>query len=289
MEKKKVYFELITKWASFIASIVTILGIFIGTNYINNIANNIAATFTNNVNVNTEQKTMAEELYDAQNYVEQGMYESAMSIYQKWKNSSAEANINIGYLYSNGLGTEKDTEIAGMYYKIAYNMGEQQGLVNYLSINLAKPTSYAQTITALRCGYEENNEETIRFLDLLMTGKMSPDSSEELKKSAGKFWTLSEYEQKEKLDNYTLETNEYIEQLKDDKVPENTDFITYQLTTINGNEYLYKCIAGYVEVYDNETKEFYWEPVYDIKNYYSKHSKYFIYADLLFEEKFIRS
>lgn len=176
-----------------------------------------------------------------------------------------------------------------MYYKIGYNMGEQQGLINYLSINLAKPTSYAQTITALRYGHEENNAEVIRFLDLLMTGKMSPVSLGELRKSAGKFWALSEYEQKEKLDNYTLETNEYIEQLKDDKVPENTDFVTYQLTTINGNEYLYKCIAGYVEVYDNETNEFYLEPVYDIKNYYSKHSKYFIYADLLFEEKFIRS
>lgn len=72
MEKKKVYFELITKWASFIASIVTILGIFIGTNYIND----IEATFTNNVNVNTEQKTMTEEIYNAQNFVEQEMYES---------------------------------------------------------------------------------------------------------------------------------------------------------------------------------------------------------------------
>lgn len=90
------------------------------------------------------------------------------------------------------------------------------------------------------------------------------------------------------MQKYIIENVDYIEKLEDKDIPINTDFTEYQLTTINGNEYLYKTIAGYVEVYDDNTKSYHWEPVYDIKNYYTKHSKSFIYADLLFEEQFAK-
>ena len=156
-------------------------------------------------------------------------------------------------------------------------------------INLAKPTSYKQTITALRFGYEQNDEQTIKFLSLLITDKLESKYSDSLKDNAKKFWDLTEDEQIKKMLNYTIENVEYIEQLKDDEMPSDTDFTTYALTTINGNEYSYESIAGYVEVYDNTTGEYNWQPVYDIKNYYTKHSKHFVYADLLFSEKIITS
>lgn len=275
------------KWISFIASLATIFGVVIGTSYMYQITNGINASFsnTNNINVNAEPKTMEEELFEAQKYMSQEMYESAMRIYQKWRNSSAEANVNIGYMYSNGLGVAQDIEVASMYYITGYHMGNETGLINYLFVNLAKPTSYKQTITALRLGYDEENENTIKFIALLMTGKLESKFNSGLKEVAEAFWNLSEEEQIERLLKYTIENIEYIEQLQDEEMPSNTDFITYMYTTINGTEYLYKCIAGYVEVYNNLTETYNWMPVYDVKNYYSKHSKHFIYADLLFEEQ----
>ncbi len=280
-------FEKINKWISLVASIATIIGVIFGSSYIYKIANNINASFANinNVNVNTESKTMESELYEAQGYVAQGQYESAMKIYQKWQNSSAIANINIGYLYSNALGVEQDTEIAGTYYKKAHKMGDPRGLTNYLFINLAKPISYTQTITALRYGYDNENESTLKFLSLLITDSLESKYSNTTKTNADAFWNLDIQNQKELLLKYTIENVDYIEKLEDKDIPQDTDFTEYKLTTINGSEYLYKAIAGYVEMYDNDTKSYNWEPVYDIKNYYTKHSKHFIYADLLFDEQ----
>lgn len=279
-EKRSIF-----EWISVIANIATILGLIIGVSLFVNISNNITNhnSVQNNIDLVGQNKSMEEEIIDAQTYFKGGQYETAKNIYTKWKNSSDIAKVNLGFMYSNGYGAEVNLQEASKYYSQAYYQGNETALTNYLYINLFKPTSYEQTISALRLGYNANNEESIKFLAMLISGELSSKYSDRLKNIASEFWDLSFNEQKALLSNHTISSKEYILKPDNEKIPKDTDFKTYK--DVDG--LISKGINCYIEVYKQETQSFIWVPVYDVNDYYIAESFRFVYADLLFSEVFI--
>lgn len=273
------------KWVSFIANIVTILGIFVGSIYFYNISNNnelsLANKNENNLYVNANDNSMEKDLHDAKSYFEQGRYESAIELFETWENKSNEAKIYLGYIYSNGLGVEQNIQKAITYYKNSHETKDDISFKNYMYVNLYKPITYEQTITALRFGYEENNKETLEFLAYIETGKFEELEINNSKAIASKFWALTPDEQKEKLSNYTIENIEYVDKLRNNSLPKDTDFSNYQLVNM-AEEF----VTGYIEIYDGNSKKYNWQPVYDVREYYIKKSKHFSYSDLLFKESY---
>ena len=265
------------------ANIATIIGLIVGVSLVVRISNNINNSVQTNIDLNGYPKTMEEELIEAQTFFKGGQYESAKNIYLKWKNSSNVAKVNLGYMYSNGYGVTRNLQEASKYYSQAYYQGNEIALTNYLYIHLYKPTSYEQTISALRLGYNANNEETIKFLALIMTGQLNSKYDDGLKITASEFWNLTLDKQKEMLSEYTISDKEYILKEDDERLPKSSDFKTYK----DVDNLIDKGINCYIEVYKQETESFIWVPVYDINNYYVVESSRFLYSDLLFNESMI--
>lgn len=101
-------------------------------------------------------------------------YEEAFEEYIKCiEEDNAIAHLNIGYLYSHGLGCITDFEQAQHHYKEAIKLGKKkEGFDNYMALNLVRPIKMENTIAALQYGYEIEDRNTICYLSYLQTGIM---------------------------------------------------------------------------------------------------------------------
>lgn len=249
--------ETLKKYESLISLIgvmATIIGLFICTVTISNrIDANVSNTNTNEININTVPDDPVEQkFFEAQRYYQAGDYGNAMRIYQEIQNDKAVAKSNIGYLYAHGLGVEQNTRVASEYYRQAYEMGYEQALHNYISINLISPYGYAKTLDALKYGYEQNDETAIRYLAAALCSKMPDLPTGKLRELADEFIALDEDTQLLTLKSILQFANSEIVLFADDNPPDNTDFVRYVKTT---NTIIQREISGYVPLTDLETNE----------------------------------
>lgn len=248
--------ELLKKYESFVTLagiIVTIIGFFVCTTAISNsITANFSNVNTNEVNINgLTEKSVEQQFYEAQTYYQAGDYGNAMRIYREIQNDHAVAMSNIGYLFAHGLGVVQSTLDASKYYRQAYEMGNEQALQNYISINLTAPAGYAETLEALKYGYDQNSKTAILYLASAFCGQMPDLPAEKLREMADEFVTFDEDTQLMKLKGILeFASSEIV--LFADNPPDNTDFVRYERTksTITNRE-----IVSYRPITDSETGE----------------------------------
>ncbi len=181
----------------------------------------------NIINNYSEEKSVEQKLIEAQNYYLDGYYIKAYEIYAETKNESSIASINLGYLYSNGLGCKANFGLACRYYKQAYEQGLIEGLWNYLAINLNTPNSYEETIAALIYGFENDNEVAIQYLSYFESGEMYAELNENCKQKAQIFVERETYEQIDMLKEKLCLRSAEMVRFEDENIPKDTDFKTY--------------------------------------------------------------
>lgn len=187
----------------------------------------INAQFGNITNNYQEEISLEKRLIEAQNYYLDGYYIKAYEIYEECHNTSAIASINLGYLYSKGLGCKADFSLACRYYKQAYEYGLKEGLANYLAINLMSPNSFEETLSALAYGFEYDDETAIYYLSYFETGTMYGQLYDFCRQNAEKFLAKATYKQVETLKDKLVLRNAEMIRLESAEVPEDTDFKTY--------------------------------------------------------------
>lgn len=237
-------------------------------------------------NYYTKDKSVAEELQNAQNAYAAGEYSYAVEIYKKYKDINPVAALNLGYLTSNGLGVQQSYDQAGQHYLNAYNMKLSKGLDNYLFIKLCKPNSLEDTLNALLYGISEGNEKAIMYAVYLQTDKLYTNA-ELIRDQASQFVDLNHQQQLDLLANKITDTDVYVESFAFENIPTNTDYKEYtdmdrsfthrfvadkltELTKINGQ---------WIEVEN---------PVYsfEVRNLFLVKCKGFNFAEQTFAETF---
>ncbi len=205
--------------------IIKAIALFLSTSVFITICTN--TQIGNIINNYSEEKSIEQKLIEAQNYYLDGYYIKAYEIYEEIKNESAIASINLGYLYSKGLGCDVDFELACRYYKQAYEKDLPEGLINYLSINLITPNSFEETISALIYGYANDNETAIKYLSYFETDVMYDEMYTFCKQNAKNFIDRESYEKIEKMKDKICLQNAEMVRIEEKHVPENTVFKTY--------------------------------------------------------------
>ena len=146
-----------------------------------------------------ETKTEAEEIIVAQDNFFSQDYHEAYKIYAKYCKTNAIACINLGYLYSKGLGVECDRKLAMQYYLQAYevfNMSE--GLSNYSALNFVMPSDIDGVLDAIQYIYKTGNSDSMKFIASLETKYLNLDS-ENTEKNASKFMSRTSEEKKNRI------------------------------------------------------------------------------------------
>lgn len=257
-------------------------------NTINNVGTiNRADTINNNYG---EKLTITQRLQNALNYYRNEQYELAFTEYIKCledDSNNAIANLNIGYLYSHGLGCSFDYNQACHYYEIAIRQGmKKEGIKNYLALNLTRPNNFESTIKALKCGYEEDDENTIRYLSYLENGTMYAKFEKNCRENAKLFIQKDIDNQTSNLENNLVVGSVEIKEIESRQVPNDTVFRTYTkyinewtkigTTTIRS---LIEENGEYKEILRNVSK------IGDIDYYIITNYK-FMFSDNLFSETF---
>lgn len=103
--------------------------------------NSITIVNNRNTYINlSEEESIHDQLLNAENFFNREAYSQSFDIYRKLSDRSDIANLNIGYMYSRGLGCKPNYEEACNKYKTAFEMGQKElALDNYLAINLLTP------------------------------------------------------------------------------------------------------------------------------------------------------
>lgn len=113
--------------------------------------------------------SIEECLEHAEKFYNQKQYDNVIKIYQHdYLSQNAIALNNLGYLYSKGLGVEKDDTEAKKYYLLAFEAGEKTGLSNYIVNNIISPHYLEDVLDALKLGYQYNEENTVRFVEAII-------------------------------------------------------------------------------------------------------------------------
>lgn len=235
-----------------------------------------------------EELSLEKKLVDAQNYYLDGYYIKAYEAYEEMHNESAVASLNLGYLYSKGLGCKSDFSLACRYYKQAHKKGLEEGLINYIAINLITPNSFEETISALLYGYENDNHVAIHYLSYFETGKMYGELYDCCRENAKNFIARDIYDQIEKIkDKLSLENAEMI-RIEDENIPKNTDFKTYtkydDLLELVGN----KSIQIPIEENGRILRELKHVNAYKTSPYYIISYYRFDFADYFAEESYYK-
>lgn len=144
-------------------------------------------------------KNEAEEMIMAQEKFYSQDYHAAFQIYAKYCDSNALACINLGYLYSKGLGVESDRKQAMHYYKKSYETFEMdEGLNNYLAMVFVTPTDINEILDAIDYAYRTNDDNSMRFIASLETMFLGLDS-ENTYSNAAKFMNYTTEEKRERI------------------------------------------------------------------------------------------
>ncbi|MBQ8794851.1 MAG: SEL1-like repeat protein [Clostridia bacterium] len=244
-----------------------------------------------NINIGTENRpsTTNEALVQAQDYYYSEKYYDALALYQEFANDSEIASINLGYMYSKGLGCTRDYELACDYYKKAYVLGSDEGLENYLAINFLSPNDIESCLIALEYGVEEGNSSAIKYAAFLHTGELFAVSDDTVKNYAEQFLDNDVYHQKEILSSKIVETSQQTRLLEQNYVPKNTEFEEYVLVGTIAKKYVSRYVTK-LEQIDDHTYLQVEVPVYSLVIYdnYTIKGLSFEYSDFVFSEKYYK-
>lgn len=265
------------KWASGVIALITALVTVFST-----------ATAIN-INLNTNKPLTANAaLVQAQDYFYSEKYYDALALYQEFSQDSKVAATNLGYMYSKGLGCDKDFKLACEYYKQAYTLGAEEGLDNYLAINFLSPVNLETTVEALKYGVNEKHSSAIKYAAFLQSGELFTVSNEQVLQIARQFFENSSYEQLKILESKKIETSQETELFAQDVMPENSEFKEYVLIGPSARRFISRYITKLEKLDGNwiETEV----PVYDFTTYnrYSVKSFDFQYADFIFSENYFK-
>jgi len=242
-----------------------------------------------NLNINTDiPLTVNKALVEAQDMYYSEKYTEALSLYQEFAKESGVASLNLGYMYSKGLGCKSDFKMACHYYKQAYSLGMEEGLDNYLAINFLYPNSFEDTLEALKYGVENNHMSAIKYAAFLETDMIFVTVNDEVCRSATSFLKQSLYSQLKVLETKNVETSSVIECIEVGSTPKNTEFKEYT--------YIEDTIKGYVSHYTTVLVKYNGqfvetiEAVHDIKMYnlYRVKNMNFECVEYLFSEDFYK-
>ena len=278
-------------------AIVTFFFVFVGLFAVDGIEKVISITGKNNIFANdiisttinnyyTDDKSVAEELRNAQNAFLVGEYSYAIEIYQKYKNENAVAALNLGYMYSTGTGCVSDFDEACKYYIKSYELGLDSGLENLMALNFLHPQSVDKTLEMFKYGIENKSPTAQKYSAFLMTEKVYSNINDIVSQKSKEFENLSITKQKQLLSNQVTEANHTTEFFKNDTIPSNTEFRQYKLIYQD----LQKYTAGTVTKLENDNGK--WievnVPVYDFAEYnlYLVGNYTYKYADIIFSENF---
>lgn len=236
----------------------------------------------------TENKTLAYKLYEAQTYYEAGNYSQAIAIYSNYADESAIACLNLGYMYSNGLGVNFNYKTACTYYQEAYEKGLAMGMSNYIALNLQRPQSYSDVTNALTYGINRGYVKAMLFATYFETGKMYADYSKEVFEHAVDFINRPQYEQDVKMKDKIYIYEVGLEKTYSESIPISTDFIKYNKTDIESVQPKdLKLVSALEFVEDGEYREEYVPVVdLDIIFYYQIYKYSFHCSRDLLEESF---
>ena len=197
------------------------------------------------------------------------------------------ANLNIGYLYSNGLGCNVNLDKAGQYYLKATELGlKDEGLDNYISLNLTKPTSLELVMEALRKGFYAKDENTIQYLSYLQTGTMYAKIEDSCYENAELFIQKIEENQQLNLEGNLVIGSVEIQKINGEYNPQDTIFRKYEKYA-NRIEAFEDGTTSKLILENGEYKEVL-EKVYNFDNfmYYIVTNYKFKFSDNIFSEKF---
>lgn len=240
-----------------------------------------------NLNIGTETAlTPNKALVEAQDMYYSEKYTEAISLYQEFATKSGIASLNLGYMYSKGLGCKRDFEMACQYYKQAYSLGIEDGLDNYLAVNLLYPNSYEDTLEALRFGVENNHISSIKHVAFLETDIIFATVNDEVRGYATNFLKKSAYSQTQVLKTKEVVSNRLVDYYEKGIVKTNSEFREY----IYIDDTLQTYIGHYTSVFTDIDGK--WvekiEPVYEVKEceLYCVNHLNFQCAEYLFSEDF---
>lgn len=236
----------------------------------------------------TEDKTLAYCLYEAQKHYKAGDYSQAIEIYSKYAEESPIACLNLGYMYSKGYGTKRNFDTACIYYKKAYEKGLSAGMDNYLAINLQTPQSCSDVTKALTYSINHGYVKAMLFSAYFETGKMYADYSQEVFEYAVDFINRPQYEQDTKMKEKIYISEVVLEKSYTNTVPESTDFVKYYATDIKSVEVENAKLLSVLEYADDDDFVETQVPVMDFKEvyYYKVYNYSFHCAMDLLEESF---
>lgn len=286
------------KMIAFVTAIITLVTTIIGLFAVGEIKNVVNTTEKNNyianndmiiINVNnfyTDDKSVAEELRNAQNAFLVGEYSYAIEIYKKYKDYNAIAALNLGYMYSTGTGCVSNFDDACKYYLKAYELGLVKGLENLLAMNFLNPQSVDKTLEMFVYGVENNNSLAQKYSAFVMTDKLYSNVNDIVLQNAKMFLDLSVAEQRHLLSNQIVETNHTTEFFEKNTIPSDTVFKKYELIYQDLQKYTVGTVSK-LEKNNNEWMEID-VPIYDYAEYnlYLVSNYTYKYADIVFSEIF---
>lgn len=266
---------------------IAILGIFTVASVINiNTENSVIAEVCNIYG--TENRTLAGNLYTAQTYYDAEKYTQAIEIYAEHSGESAVACINLGYLYSKGLGVNKNFDTACTYYKKAYEMGLEEGMYNYIALNLQNPNSYKDVSKALKFGIEHGYVKAMLFAAYFEKGTMYADYSKEVFEYAVDFINRPQYEQDVKMKEKIYLYEVFIEKTFSETTPKSTEFVEYKMTDIKSYQPKDLKLISVLDFVDEEEYRETDVPIVDFDEvyYYSVYKYHFHCSEELLDESF---
>ncbi|QFJ54804.1 sel1 repeat family protein [Pseudobutyrivibrio xylanivorans] len=185
------------------------------------------------IDENTSEHTL---LQYAENACISGNYEAAVEIYSMEKLSESPVALNnMGYLYSQGLYSPQNIDIADDYYDKAIKVGSDKALDNKLAMHLNNRCE--DIIEILKQGYEAGDSNTISFLNYAFFENYSDYEVEGLHKFA--VWLLydASLEEQENFISNLYEWNE-----------EGNVFLTYSPRDTNLVKYIWYDDNSWVDV-----------------------------------------
>lgn len=111
--------------------------------------------------------TDSTDIQSAQTTYLAGDYKEA---FQRYSNTFLKDNAialnNLGCLYSQGKGTQKNTNLALEYYLKSYKLGERRGISNYIALKIKESKDFKTVIKQLRIGVEKYDDRNTKLLIL---------------------------------------------------------------------------------------------------------------------------
>lgn len=268
-------------------SLTVMVSISIHKQRINSDSFNLRNIF-NSIIIISEKKDLStsELLTEAEDLFNKHSYEESFKLYTQLHNeNNLKATLNLGYMYSNGLGCEKNFSEACRKYKyIIKNTLDDElrsiAINNYLYINLITPTSLDNTLDALEYCHKYNDKNANLYFAYLETGYIRDENYLE---NAKLFYNKDRELKLSILEKQLIISDTKLQTFTNDSPPSDSPFIIY----IKHSDIPYLYQDGETTVILPNLKNKKTIPIYSFDNIHTYIVKYykFKFADCLFKNE----